>query len=466
MSEFKYACPVCGQHIKCDSSQAGTVMECPTCFQKIVVPQAPTGEDQKFILTGTQVDDKRPTTRAEAAGRAPRRSAKSFPVAAAGFLLALALAIGVGFHFFGDEISQWASHWQAMDIGSVGVPGSFHRQGNTWEVAGSGADIWGQSDGFHFVFRPASGDVSLATRVLGLQNTDPWAKAGLMMRESPAPDSIFAAILVTPSSGVAFQLRSQTGSQATSVLIVPAVHTPCWLRLARRENLFTADYSADGNSWTPMGSTTVPMQPEAWGGVAVTAHNYAALCQASFDHVAVKGGERTGHPKSGADSTAGRPSEDAKEPLAPPASDTNWVLALSGRAIPESPVVGRIHDQDFIAQRASFQNHSLVLRAGKNGSDFAAVIEFGGAPPEELSGKTINVTTNAERAAKVTLHWKDDAGTVQMPAFNSGYALRLQFGTLDNNRLPGKIYLCLPDPQKSYLVGSFEAKVLSPKPRP
>ena len=41
MSEFKYACPVCGQHIKCDSSQAGSQMECPTCFQKITVPQAP-----------------------------------------------------------------------------------------------------------------------------------------------------------------------------------------------------------------------------------------------------------------------------------------------------------------------------------------------------------------------------------------------------------------------------------------
>ena len=41
MSEFKYACPVCGQHIKCDSSQSGTTMECPTCFQKIIAPQAP-----------------------------------------------------------------------------------------------------------------------------------------------------------------------------------------------------------------------------------------------------------------------------------------------------------------------------------------------------------------------------------------------------------------------------------------
>jgi len=51
MSEFKYACPVCGQHIRCDSSQAGSVMECPTCFQKITVPQAPASEEQKLILT-------------------------------------------------------------------------------------------------------------------------------------------------------------------------------------------------------------------------------------------------------------------------------------------------------------------------------------------------------------------------------------------------------------------------------
>ena len=58
MSEFKYACPVCGQHIKCDSSQGGTVMECPTCFQKIIAPHAPESDDRKFIITGTKIGDR------------------------------------------------------------------------------------------------------------------------------------------------------------------------------------------------------------------------------------------------------------------------------------------------------------------------------------------------------------------------------------------------------------------------
>jgi DNA-directed RNA polymerase subunit RPC12/RpoP len=62
MSEFKFACPVCGQHIKSHSRASGTQIECPTCFQKIVVPQAPTGDSAKYILSAAQAPGKRPVT--------------------------------------------------------------------------------------------------------------------------------------------------------------------------------------------------------------------------------------------------------------------------------------------------------------------------------------------------------------------------------------------------------------------
>jgi hypothetical protein len=58
MSEYKFACPVCGQHILCDSSRSGSVMECPTCFQKITAPQAPATNDSKLILSGTKVAER------------------------------------------------------------------------------------------------------------------------------------------------------------------------------------------------------------------------------------------------------------------------------------------------------------------------------------------------------------------------------------------------------------------------
>ena len=80
MSEFKYACPVCGQHIRCDSSQAGKVMECPTCFQKITVPQAPATEDSKFIITGTKVGERPVSNIPEYRAPMPERN---FPTALA-----------------------------------------------------------------------------------------------------------------------------------------------------------------------------------------------------------------------------------------------------------------------------------------------------------------------------------------------------------------------------------------------
>ena len=60
MSEFKFACPVCGQHITCDSANSGSQMECPTCYRKLVVPQAPADETSKFILSAAQVGPKKP----------------------------------------------------------------------------------------------------------------------------------------------------------------------------------------------------------------------------------------------------------------------------------------------------------------------------------------------------------------------------------------------------------------------
>src|SRR3954452_17649286 len=60
MSEFKFACPVCGQHITADSSASGGQLECPTCFRKIVVPQAPSSPDSKFVVSASEVGKPRP----------------------------------------------------------------------------------------------------------------------------------------------------------------------------------------------------------------------------------------------------------------------------------------------------------------------------------------------------------------------------------------------------------------------
>jgi DNA-directed RNA polymerase subunit RPC12/RpoP len=101
MSEFKYACPVCGQHIKCDSSQGGMAMECPTCFQKITAPHAPESDDPKFIITGTKIGE-RPIPAAVAGAGIPiaPEPARKFPVAAIVFVVLLCAVVAAAFVFF------------------------------------------------------------------------------------------------------------------------------------------------------------------------------------------------------------------------------------------------------------------------------------------------------------------------------------------------------------------------------
>ena len=41
MAEFKFSCPLCNQHIQCDSDYSGMQINCPSCQKSIVVPQAP-----------------------------------------------------------------------------------------------------------------------------------------------------------------------------------------------------------------------------------------------------------------------------------------------------------------------------------------------------------------------------------------------------------------------------------------
>jgi hypothetical protein len=55
ISELKFACPVCQQHIACDPGLGGLQMKCPTCLATMIIPKAPTGATTKLILCARQV---------------------------------------------------------------------------------------------------------------------------------------------------------------------------------------------------------------------------------------------------------------------------------------------------------------------------------------------------------------------------------------------------------------------------
>src|SRR5881296_3042006 len=99
MSEFKFACPVCGQHITADSKAAGTQLECPTCYRKIVVPEGRSA-DSKLIISAAQADRPRPVSAETAADFTPIRPSSRKSIPAVVLLLVVACAAGGAVYVF------------------------------------------------------------------------------------------------------------------------------------------------------------------------------------------------------------------------------------------------------------------------------------------------------------------------------------------------------------------------------
>jgi regulation of enolase protein 1 (concanavalin A-like superfamily) len=178
------------------------------------------------------------------------------------------------------------SPWLDQDIGGPGVAGSASYASGTFTVKGSGTDIWGTSDKFHYVYQPWSGNGTITARVSGIQNTNPWAKAGVMIRETLAENSIHAMMVWTSGNGFAFQRRSTTGGSSLHTA-GSAAGAPYWVRLVRSGNDFSAYQSADGNSWTLVGTATLTMASNVHIGLAVTSHNNTVLNTSTFTNVSV-----------------------------------------------------------------------------------------------------------------------------------------------------------------------------------
>jgi len=192
------------------------------------------------------------------------------------------------------------SPWLHQDIGSVGISGSASFSGGLFTVAGAGSDIWGAADSFHFVYQPFSSDGQIVAHVGSLQNTSANAKAGLMFRSSTSSNAANVIIDAQPGGSIEFMSRASDGG-STAWLAGATDPVPTWLRLVRSGSTVTGSASADGVTWTTVGTTSVSLGASAIVGLAVTSHNTSQLNTSTFDSVAVTasgGGSAPGTPAS------------------------------------------------------------------------------------------------------------------------------------------------------------------------
>jgi hypothetical protein len=142
-------------------------------------------------------------------------------------------------------------------------------------------------------------------------------------------------------------------------------------------------------------------------------------------------------------------------------------MDLDKARIPEGDVQGMLHGQPFTPAREILQGGNLSIRQGAGWPpELAVAILFPAKHGEELSGKSVKITPDqTPPRPKVVLRWKDEQGKAASRTFADGYALILDFGQASNGRMPGKLFIALPDDEKSVLAGSFNAEIRAPEPR-
>jgi hypothetical protein len=126
-------------------------------------------------------------------------------------------------------------------------------------------------------------------------------------------------------------------------------------------------------------------------------------------------------------------------------------------SLPDTPVAGKVGGQEFKPDKVEFKNNNLVFRTGK---EFFAdqEVEIWLSDFESFEGLNIEVKPGQGFLKTPQIHMSAKKPGGNLPdtqMFMEKYAMKLEFGKPEGGKLPGKIHLCLPDKDQSYLAGAF-----------
>lgn len=188
-----------------------------------------------------------------------------------------------------DHVSIAAAPaWTSQDVGGTGAAGSSSVDYLTdrHTIRGSGNDIGGTGDAFHFRYQAwTAGDATLVAEVLSVEPTHPYAKAGLMIRQSLADNAAHVTVDVTPANGIEMLTRTLNGG-ATTQQLAAGISAPRFLKLVRAGSTFTAHHSPDGRTWFQVGApVTTLMTGTVYVGLVSCSHVPGTPCTAVFSSV-------------------------------------------------------------------------------------------------------------------------------------------------------------------------------------
>jgi hypothetical protein len=207
--------------------------------------------------------------------------------------------------------------WANGDVNAGGGKGGASYDSSaspvSYTVRGCGADIGfangagSSSDGCHMAYRQLNGNFQITARVNKISgpdyvdepanDMDPYAKAGLMIRDSLAGGSRQMSITLSPfqnenvSSDDQIIGQYRTATNGTTVTgFGDNTGTPRYLRLRRVNGVTSSFFSVDKVTWTPFQTgITVPMADPVFVGMTVSSHkSNGVLTTANFTEVQIQ----------------------------------------------------------------------------------------------------------------------------------------------------------------------------------
>ena len=166
--------------------------------------------------------------------------------------------------------------WQDTDIGPAPQAGSAQSDGaGGYTVTSYGGDIFNWQDSCHYVYQTIGTNEEVVVRVLGINATNGYAKAGLMIRETLEGQARESSMVLTASNGLNFLWRDSYGGRTEwTAVITKNLATPYWLKMVRYGDWVGGYASPDGITWTLAGWQTMKGAPsQMYVGLAVSAHN-------------------------------------------------------------------------------------------------------------------------------------------------------------------------------------------------
>lgn len=181
------------------------------------------------------------------------------------------------------------------DVGTVSPAGAarFDKSSGQYRVTSSGQNVWGTHDDFHFVYRKASGDMTLTADItLAGESKGPHRKGGLMIRQGLEPDAAYVDVMVHGDGLTGLQYRTEKGGPTADTKAT--VQSPATVRLERKGDTFTLYVAPKGDSaekpqaFERVGSVKAELKDPVYVGLAVCSHDAKASETAVFSGVSVK----------------------------------------------------------------------------------------------------------------------------------------------------------------------------------